>query len=378
MIRRFALWYGLTIGSMGALHPFLAVLLEKVGASERQFSTILAIFPIGFLIAGPLWAYWADRTGQSGRLLKTTLFLSVVGATWMLFSNHWLMMVPAIAILAISRAPCVTLVDVLVTRSSAEGVRRYGWARLWGSVGFIGAVYATGWLSDVWWRAPLLGNAILLTAAMVVAFWLPTVEPQDRPPERVNPLQLLKIRPLLSLYVIAILHVAAVSAYDHFYALHAGRLGLSSRWIGTAIALGVAMEVTVMALGPWLIKRLGPRLLILIAVTVSVFRWWVTGVSDTHWVLVVTQSLHGLSFGAFWIGGVAWTVRYAPLQLRNTAQSLFVASGWGIGSILSLAGAALLLDDVGTGGFFRGLAALSMLTSVCAVALFRRKTNHLA
>lgn len=374
MIRRFALWYGLSIGSIGALHPFLAVLLEKVGASERQFSSILAIFPIGFLIAGPLWAYWADRVGQPKRLLKMTLLLSVVGATWMLFSNHWLMMVPGIAILAVSRAPCVTLVDVLVTRSSADGAHRYGWARLWGSVGFIGAVYLTGWLSDAWWRAPLLGNAILLSAAMVVVFWLPTVESPARS-KPVNPLQLLKIRPLVSLYVIAILHIAAVSAYDHFYALHAGRLGLSSRWIGTAVALGVAMEVTVMALGPWLIKRLGARLLILIAVTTSIFRWWVTGVSDTHWVLVVTQSMHGLSFGAFWIGGVAWTVRYAPLELRNTAQSLFVASGWGVGSILSLASAALLLDDVGTGGFFSGLAVVSVLTTVCAIALFRRKDN---
>lgn len=356
---RFALWYGITIASLGAFHPYLAVIVDRAGATGAELALILAVFPLGLLIAAPIWASVVDRTGRPRLILLFGLFIAALGAWWIAAADSWLGMLPGVILIAAARSPSVSVVDVLVARNPKVGPSGYGRVRMWGSVGFIVAVWIVGWLLDSWPAAPLVISAGLLTLACLFALTLPaeTTAPTANP----SPLKLVGNAPLVALCAVTAIHIATVSSYDHLFSLHAVRIGLPTSLLGTAVALGVTMEALVMAAGGLLLRRFSAGGLILLAVAASIPRWWLTGTVTDHTLLVLLQSLHGLSFGAFWVGGIAIVTRHAPSHLRNTAQGVFLASGWGLGSLLSMGGVALFLDDLGTDGFFQALAGVSVL-----------------
>ena len=373
MTRRFSLWYFLAIGSLGAFHPYLAVVLDHLGATGAQLAAVIAVFPLGLLLSGPVWAWLADRTQRAQLVLRLALGVTLGGAIWIALSDSWFAMLVGVVVLASSRAPCMALVDMLVLQGVKLGAQRYGRLRLWGSIGFIAAVVGVGAVMSSWQAAPLVINAAMLGAAFVLTFWLPSPPKIEVGARR--PSVLLKNGPLRRLYVVAALHVISVSSFDHLFALHAERMHLTSGLIGVAVALGVAMEVLVMAAGPYLLARLRPRTLILAGVAVGIPWALITGSTMIPIVLVFAQSLHGLCFGAFWIGGVAWIFRHSPEGLRNTAQSLFMAFGWGIGTLLSMGGAALLLDTWGTGPFFLLQGGVSTVALIVGLALLARRES---
>jgi PPP family 3-phenylpropionic acid transporter len=151
--------------------------------------------------------------------------------------------------------------------------------------------------------------------------------------------------------------------------LHVERLGHSSTTASLGLALGVTGEIFIMLFAAPLLARLGPSRLILIAALTGPPRWALTAMSADPAVLVATQSLHALGFGAFWIGGTRLVSRQAPTALASTAQSLLTASGWGIGNLASMALAAVLLPTGGTPLVFLGSAVLSGAAVVAAAHL---------
>ena len=96
-------------------------------------------------------------------------------------------------------------------------------------------------------------------------------------------------------------------------------------------------------------------------------------------ILVLTQSLHGLTFGFWWLGGIAHVLRMAPEGLRSTAQAAFVASGFGLGNLIALGIASYALPTWGSARLFTGLTVVSMLAALLLPwALSRRSSGSSA
>jgi len=365
--RRLVLWYCLAIGSLGALHPLLSLVLLRRGASEAVIPYVLALFPLGLLVAGPAWGWLADRTGRTVRVVTVSMSVAAIGACVLLAPSGWVALVPGLALIAFSRGGSISLFDVYTMAAlggGPEGRAGYGRVRMWGSVAFIGVVQATGLLAERATAAPLVVNALLLAGAAVTAASLPSAPPTESPP-KVRVWDVLAIPGIRGILLVGFLHVATTSTYEHLFALHASAAGLDDGAIGTAVALGVTAEVTVMFVAPALFRRFSARSLIVVAVLAGIPRWWFTGTADSSAVLVAAQSLHGLTFGLWWIAGVAYVAERAPDHLRGTAQGAFMAAGFGLGSMSALLVAGQVLPRVGSSSLFVGLVGVSAL----AVAL---------
>ena len=166
------------------------------------------------------------------------------------------------------------------------------------------------------------------------------------------------LRPLAG---VAVLHGATLSMYDHMYGLHLASLGFDSGLLGTAVGLGVAAEVGVMWLSAPLLRRFGGLTLMSVAVVSGLPRWLGTALLvDPVWQVAI-QGLHGLTFGAWWIGGVQLFAESAPKGLENTSQSILLASSFGVGSIFAMLATGTLLDSHGTQVLFLASAAVSGL-----------------
>jgi PPP family 3-phenylpropionic acid transporter len=361
---RLATWYFLFIGALGALAPYLAICLKNAGASGTQTGAVLALIPLGLLIGSPLGTLLADRSGKPTWVLRVCVAISVLATGWLLLAPDWRWMAPAAALLALARSPAGAITDNLAVQMTSGG--NYGRVRLWGSVGFVLACAGVGWGLDRWPTSPIVVCLVLLALLLAVTH---TMDPRAVPsePSRRSLSVFLAQKPLAALYGVAVLHSATVAIYDRFFALHISEIGLPSSVAGTAIALGVAVEVGVMAAAPFLLRRLGPLNLILLGIGAGIPRWWLCGVVEDAGLLVAVQALHGLSFGAWWIGGIALIARHAPAGLRNSAQGIFLAAGHGVGQLLAMLGAAAILDRVSTGDIFRGLSLISLVALVLAL-----------
>ena len=381
--RLLSAWYVLAIGSVGAFHPYLAVILDRRGASGTELALCLALFPAGLLLCGPLWGLRTDRSARPQRVIGVALTAAAAGALGMLVPGSWVVLVPAMALLAMTRSPAVAVGDVLVVRllgGGRTGEAAYGAVRSWGSVAFIGIVFAVGWLMDRWLVAPLVVHAALLLGLAALTWRLPAPAPEQRAAAGPSTSVGAVLRsPLLGLYVVSVLHIGANSLYDNLFAHHVTGLGLGARVAGVAIALGVAVEVVVLFRGRWLLERFEPRVLLAIAVLAGIPRWWLTGTTGSPTVLVLTQSLHGLTFGFWWLGGIAHVLRMAPEGLRSTAQAAFVASGFGLGNLIALGIASYALPTWGSARLFTGLTVVSMLAALLLPwALSRRSSGSSA
>ena len=207
--------------------------------------------------------------------------------------------------------------------------------------------------------APMVLAAVAWGLGVLVLLRLPPGE--GGPPVPLGPaLRVLASRPGLGLVVLALpLHGMGLNAYDAWFALHVEQLGLPSIWTGVALAVGVIMEVGVMAVGARILARFRPEVLVSVSMGVAAVRWCITAFISDPWLLTAVQALHGIAFAVFWIGVVELFRRAAPPEIRASAQAVVMTTCYGLGPLLTSVVGGMLVDDHGTGALFgaAGLAA---------------------
>lgn len=366
---RLSLWYALAIGSLGALHPFLGMSLSERGLPPEETAAVLALFPAGFLSAGLLWGWLADATGKPRRWMRAAALGSAFFAAGSWIAPGLPSLVAGLAGLAFARAPLIPLVDALTVTSLGADSGDYGRVRLWGSVAFAVAVFTVGALIDAWPNAPLgIATALLIGTALLT--WRLPDGPFDAPKASWRQLQQLRTDPTLNpLLHIAILHGLAHASYDFLFSVHMEKLGAPTWQTTAAFVAGLTIEVSLMAVAPALLRRFGAAGLIQIATITAVPRFLLTGAALPTGLIAASQVLHGISFGAFWIGAVALIAARAPIALRNSAQAALMAASAGVGPLLMMVGASWLLNVITLPTLFLVAAGLAGVAAALAVRL---------
>lgn len=368
------MWYALVIGSAGALHPFFTVVLARLETPRPVVAALIAAFPVGTFLAGPVWGLVADRAGRATQVLRAASTLAAVAGIALVLAPSWAFMLPACIVLAVARSPLIPIADVLTFDALGEDRADYGRIRLWGSVAFAAAVAAVGSLMAYVDRANLLVSAALLVMAALLSWRMPeptTVASRD---ERAGLWDLLRAPGLRALWPICLLHGLGIATYDHLFALRIEELGLPTSVTTRAIAAGITLEVLALAAAPFLLLRAHPATWMLLGVAGSIPRWWFTGTSTDAATLSALQALHGVSYGLWWVGGMPYLASKAPPQLRHSAQSMFIAVTHGASTLVTMAVLGTVLKGADTGPLFTSLTISSIAASVLMLRLRSRKS----
>lgn len=360
-------WYAATTGSL-ALGPWLAVLLIDAGWTAAEASLLLVALPIGRLVGVPAWAWIADRRGADA-VVRGTMVAGVAacGLLWAA-AGPWPVFVAVVA-WALARAPAFPLVDATTVALVGRG---YGRVRAAGSVVFLFGAAANGFLRDAWPDGPVAVATALALLGALATFRLPPMIAVSARADLAALAGLLRHRVLVPLALVAVLHGASLSAYDALFAVHVDVLGLPSAVTGAGVAVAVACEVVVLALGERLLAAFGPATLFVIGVVSGVPRLLGMALTTDPVALVAIQSLHALSFGAFWIAGTALFAEHAPRDLRFSAQALLPAAMFGAGPLVGLGASAVILRHETPAAVFLGMAGVSAVAAVVAVVAARR------
>jgi len=367
------LLYALAFGSLGAILPYLAVELEEAGLTTRSLGIVLLAFPVGRLISGPLAAWLADRYRLSARLLSGAWALAAVSILLVAHATTVVGATTALLGYTLSVTTFGPILDGVATALLGSERASYGRIRLWGSMGFLVMVLLGGMVRDHLGLSPLGLGSILLAIAAVRAALLRDVRTAPPPPILPALVGMLRSPGMVLLMVAAMLHTITLTGYDLLFASHVVRLGLPTRVAGWAMALGVAVEVMLMAASPFLLRRVGTEKLLSLAIAAGVLRWGLTAMVTEPWAVVAVQSLHGVTFGLFWVAAIHLISSRAEPGVEASSQSVFYLACWGVGGLVAVPLATEVMAAWGSQVMFGVFAGVSVLGVGVLLAAYRAR-----
>jgi MFS transporter, PPP family, 3-phenylpropionic acid transporter len=349
--------------AVGALMPFIALYVRGLGFTGLQVGVLTALPSVGLALFAPLWGAAADSLGMHRWLLRGALALAIVAALATAQATAFVSMLLLFGLLAFVSVPVAPLLDSYGVTASEHTPRSYGGIRVWGSLGYMASVLTVGWLmGDEASPVLLVAHALCLALALMALFRLPDLAERRRAPLFTGLRAVLAHRPVALLLLVAFLLSIGAAIISIYLGVRIQEIGGSARQVGLLFAVASASELPVIALGAWLLGRLGAPRLIAVATGVYAFRFVAFSVITVPAWLLPIQALHGLSYAAFTLASITLIHRLVERRHAATAQSLLTAVSLGLGSITgSLLGGALL-DVIGTTGLFRGAAVLMGVT----------------
>lgn len=377
---RLSLFYAVYFAVIGISLPYWPAWLESRGLSPVAIGTVLAI---GFwvkLFAHPMLATIADATGA---LKLTTVLLALASlAVFCLFwvaDPLWSYVVLAF-LLGFTFQSIMPLGEALaLSEIKARGLS-YGPIRIWGSVAFIIAAFATGAAAERFGDPVILVLIVTVSVALVaICLCLPSRGTTSRKPWSWKAAARLVADRQYLVFVAAAGSAQASHAVFYGFGTIAWRgIGFSESAIGLLWSLGVVAEIVVFALAARLGRFASAPALLAIAGFGALVRWPLTAVTETFAAVAVLQLLHGLTFGAAHLGAMRFLQDNAPEGLEATAQAFYYAlvSGVIMGMAMPIAG--LLFENHGQMAYIAmgglGLSGLGFALALATSMKLSQKT----
>ena len=370
---RLAAYYFAVFLGLGAVLPFLPLLLSSRGMSASMVGVVLVIGPVANLVAPPLWAWLADTFGVRALLLSIASAGCALGVVLLIPDWGLLAAFGAMAIYSICRSPIAPLADAAAHAELGEDGPRFARIRVWGSIGFAVAAATLGELEAS--TRPLLLFGVAAVAHVLGAAIASRRRAPWQPRQTGVALRALaesRAHGLGALFLGSALYYFAHGSYDAFMALHLKALGHGDALVGLAWAVGVSCEIALMMVATTILRRVAAVNLLVVGAVASVVRWslmsWVVSAA----AIVAVQTLHALTFGLWYLAMVGYVQSRATESLRTIIQSLAHAS-LAVGMIGGYVIGGAVFDRLGGAMLFRLGALAAAGAAVAYGALARRE-----
>ena len=216
---------------------------------------------------------------------------------------------------------------------------QYPKARVWGTIGWIAAGLVLGFVGwsdslNIFWL-----GAICTLVLGLYCFSLPATPPPDRgKPMDFRSLLMVDAWKLLGNFpflVFAVSSTLLCIPLGYYYGQTAPYLGAAgfAEPIST-MTIGQMSEIIFMILIPFFFRKLGVKIMLLVAMACWVARYALFAMgapNQSMWMLLVGVALHGICYDFFFVTGYIYTDKKAPANIRGQAQSLLVFLTQGVG-----------------------------------------------
>lgn len=322
---------------LGIQMPYLPLWLQHRGLGPQEIGIAIAVPLVTRLFATPVLGLLSDRLGRPRATLTVLAAMTCVSLSLLAFSFDPLLIFIVTGLIALSWNPSFALLDSYASRQALAGRADYGRSRQWGSGAFLVANVAGG--AALTWAGA--GSVVPWMMLGAISYFLVTLTlPELPPPRRAAAAESTRWRPPRWL-VAGILAVALVQASHAllyaFASLHWRGLGWSLTLIGVLWATGVAAEIVVFRFGTRLMAKMGPHRLIALGGVAAVARFGAMAFDPPLPALFALQLLHGLTFGATYLGMVELVARGVAEHRSGAGQSL---AAWTVNLFMSAASVA--------------------------------------
>jgi nucleoside transporter len=373
MFLQYAVW--------GLWLPLLGVYLQSsvtdggLGFNAKQVGWILGMGgAIGAITAPFIAGQFADRYFRAERFLAFLLFtggiVQIILAQQTSFTA-WLILSMVYSVLFM---PTLSLTNSVTFAHLSDAEKQFPKVRIWGTFGWIAAawVFPMIWLQtglEFSQYPPFLVGAdrpdvtARLVDAMTVSgvlsiiyaaycLLLPATPPKTEGVESIAFAKAFGLMRRPSVFILIISSIIIALIHNIYFiqtSTFLAHRGLDKSLIGPAMSIGQFAEIGVMAILGLMLSRLGFRWVLAIGAFSYVLRYGIWAMDAAPLGLVVSsQVLHGFSYACFFAGTYIYIDRVAPIDVRNSAQTVIGIVILGLGPVLASIVLPIILDVTGS------------------------------
>jgi MFS transporter, PPP family, 3-phenylpropionic acid transporter len=359
--------YGLYFALVALIVAWLGPYFQALGYTASEIGILIGILTGSKIVAPYLWGMLGDRIPNRLRVVQAGMLGSALVSGWLLATPGFWQLVVILAVLGLFWNAIIAQFDTLTLEYLGGAHHRYSAIRMWGSVGFICAMLASG----AWFRVFSLESLpwmllVGLLLSSLLTLWLPPVvhaPASDVPLGRV--MDRLKSPVVWLFFVVAALNQFAHGPLNVFFTLYVQEHGYSALQAGQLWALAVAVEVVLFWSLPRFLARIDLRQLLIWALIAGAFRWVMTAFwVEQPWILMALQMLHALTFAAIHSVSIEFVRRWFPRQLAGRGMALYSGVVFGIGGSTGALASGFLWEHAGSTVSFVAMGVLSGLLAV--------------
>ena len=329
-------YYLVYFAFIGAFSPYFGLYLRSLSFSAWDIGLLMSQMQLMRIFGPNLWGWLADRFGYRLAIIRLAGAISLAGFSAFFWLDRLPGMLLAMAVLAFFWSAALPLVETLTFDHLRQGRGEYSRIRLWGSIGFIVAVMATGAVLDVWPPVGVLWVCwAILAGILLLALLLPESPPVGHPQDAPAIGSILRQPRVIALMLACFAMSAAHGALYVFYSIHLADNGYSRTEVGALWSLGVVAEIFVFMAMARLSRRYRLRTLLLASFAVAVVRFLMIGWGvESLALLIVAQLMHGMTFGAYHAASIAAVNEWFPGKAQGRGQALYSSLSFGAGGLL--------------------------------------------
>jgi PPP family 3-phenylpropionic acid transporter len=368
---RLSAYYFAYFAFLGVFTPYFTLYLQSLAFSAWDIGLLMSQMQLMRLVGPYFWGGLADRLGQRLQIVRLTGLVALLVFAALFFVTGFAALLLVMAVLAFFWAASLPLIEALTFEHLRENAAHYSRVRLWGSVGFIVAVMGGGALLDylplsavIWLSLAMLVGIVLCSYRVPDTTWHAASE--ESPPVG-EILRQSRVRALLGA---AFAMAAANSVLNIFYSIFLADHGYSKTLVGALFSLGVVAEIVAFFFMSRLMRRFSLRAILMTSFSVAVVRFVMIGWGvDSLAVLVLTQAMHAVTFGAFHSAAITAINRWFPGRARSRGQALYASLSVGAGGLVGGVVSGWTWDRLG-GELTFASASLYSLVGLVLVALW--------
>jgi len=244
------------------------------------------------------------------------------------------------------------IADSLATARAKERGSDYGKIRMWAALGWFVASSSFGIVMDRLGfesDSPWLFTVLIISFVIVFIVSLTLKERNTESQERLKMSQVKKLfrNRTFTIFLIAVVfHYISMAPFGVYIGPLVQELGLSQSVLGMTAGMATGTEVLVLLAFGWLTKKMRIEAILLLAVIITAFRWFIISIVSTAAPLIMVQALHGATAGLFIAGAVTLVGDLAPKGLKASSQMMYGLAGAGLGSLIGTNIAGFLSDYI--------------------------------
>ncbi|MEK3716633.1 MFS transporter [Paenibacillus sp. FSL R7-0333] len=357
----------------GSFNPYVTSLLVHQGMTSQRIGIMMAFGTLLAILFQPLWGILVDRYQRTRLVLMLTLI--VPGTIVYLYNVKWLVVIVLVySLYTIFQSTQTPVADAYAVNAASAAGTSFGTIRLFGSIGtalggYFGGLYLN-WLGVTeLWIPFLLFNLLALMLVMTIPV---NVERRTQHVTFTSGIrQLLGNRVFLLFLAGCFLVNQTLTAFNSFFVLTFQMAGGSFAWSGIALMIASITSVPAMLVAARVLKKYGYEKTLMLASVVYMLRWAIQWLIPVPGVMIGVQTLHGMSFGFFYIAAVEYVASITGKELQATGQSLFNMVFVGLGGIAGNLLNGYLLDSGGPGLMY---FSCTVSAALGALLLYRVKS----
>ncbi|MHC1681558.1 MAG: MFS transporter [Clostridiaceae bacterium] len=331
----FKSFYFVYLGALGTFMPFINVYLEKsAGLNGSQIGLITALSLIFGVFVIPVWGVVGDKTKKYNSLLKFSIAGSLVMVALYYKSATYPMIILCAIGLEMLRLGTMPMADTLATNYCHTSGGNYGSIRGMGSLGYMLASMAVGFLADKFGLdGPLFATyAFLLVISFPISFGFPKdvtadeLHDEDKI-QKGSFKELITNKNYIFILIIATLTSVVVDSAMNFAGNHlVTTLHGTESLISWMTFMTVLPEVLFLMVAIKVINKLGFKKYYILVVISMIIRFGIYFMVGNAYVFLLASVVHCLGVSISTVGNLTFIRKSVNPAVLGTAITLFNAA----------------------------------------------------